>query len=96
MKHKHADLIKAWADGAIVEEYRPNLNQWVEPEPYPIWDARFLYRIKTVPKPDVVKYIIADVEDDEYIVTDEQSECDNVKLTWDGETGSLKSAEVIK
>jgi hypothetical protein len=49
MKHKHAKLIHAWADGAIVEEYRPNLNQWVEPEPYPIWDARFLYRIKPEP-----------------------------------------------
>jgi hypothetical protein len=49
MKHKHANLIKAWADGAIVEEYRPNLDQWVEPEPYPIWDARFLYRIKPEP-----------------------------------------------
>jgi len=50
MKHKHAELIKAWADGAIVEEYRPNLNQWVEPQPYPIWDARFSYRIKPEPQ----------------------------------------------
>jgi hypothetical protein len=49
MKHKHAEVIKAWADGAIVEEYRPNLNQWVEPQPYPIWDARFSYRIKPEP-----------------------------------------------
>ena len=49
MKHKHAEVIKAWADGAIVEEYRPNLNQWVEPQPYPIWNARFSYRIKPEP-----------------------------------------------
>jgi hypothetical protein len=49
MKHKHSEVIKAWADGAEIEEYRPNLNQWIEPEPYPIWDARFSYRIKPEP-----------------------------------------------
>ena len=66
MKHKHADLIKAWADGAIVEEYRPNLNQWVEPEPYPIWDARFSYRIK--PEPQEIKdFYSKDTFDKQYL-----------------------------
>ena len=51
MKHKHYDLIVAWAEGAVIEEYRLNLDQWVEPKPYPIWDERFSYRIKPEPKP---------------------------------------------
>jgi hypothetical protein len=100
MKHKHAEVIKAWADGAIVEEYRPNLNQWVEPQPYPIWDARFSYRIKPEPKPDVVAFAKVYNYDNfiAYIglAHPEQDERDNFKLTFDGETGALKNAEVIK
>jgi len=49
MKHKHSELIHAWADGAIIEEYRINLDLWIEPKPYPVWDVRFQYRIKPEP-----------------------------------------------
>ena len=43
MKHKHADLIKAWADGANIEL---NLHgDWVD-VPNPDWIEVYQYRIK--------------------------------------------------
>jgi hypothetical protein len=94
MKHIHADLIKAWADGAIIEEYRPNLDQWVKPEPYPIWDARFAYRVKSAPKEDTVAYYYADSFNRLHLMNFDNSP--DLKITFDGETGLIKSAEVIK
>ena len=97
--HIHAELIKAWADGAVIEEYRLNLDQWVEPKPYPIWDGRFSYRIKPEPKPDVVAFsTVYCYEGNGAFVTQaikSKMDIHNLKLTWDGETLELKSAEVI-
>lgn len=42
--HKHAELIKAWADGAEIEVYQPALGRWEEAEP--AWHTSFEYRIK--------------------------------------------------
>jgi len=44
MKHKHAELIKAWADGAEIQVQYVN-NGWVDAVP-PLWDLNYLYRIK--------------------------------------------------
>lgn len=47
MKHKHAELIKAWADGAIIQYYDGIRGEFVdEPENSPDWDVRQSYRIK--------------------------------------------------
>ena len=44
MRHKHADLIIAWAEGATIETQN-NLNEWgVTTHPY--WYADVLYRVK--------------------------------------------------
>ena len=42
--HKHAELIKAWADGAEIE-YLAIDGKWYF-EPFPLWDANIFYRIK--------------------------------------------------
>ena len=42
--HKHAELIKAWADGAEIEVYQPAFGRWEEAEP--AWHTSFEYRIK--------------------------------------------------
>lgn len=47
-KHKHADLIKAWADGAKIQMKR-NDGSWVELYP-PRWDTTVEYRIKPEPE----------------------------------------------
>ena len=108
MKHKHAEMIKAWADGAIIEEYRPNLDQWAKPEPYPIWDARFAYRIKPEPKPDwieertlfwnkCVNFVAYDSMGSEWLKDGKHyTKLGNFKLTFDGETREVKLVEVIK
>jgi hypothetical protein len=44
--HKHAEIIKAWADGAQIQQYRENLDEWRDCSPYPVWDERLTYRIK--------------------------------------------------
>lgn len=90
--HKHAELIKAWADGAEIEYWNESQNQWKEART-PNWDARMYYRIKPEPKPDVVKYV-----KEHMLVRGEITyACDaNLRLTFDGETRKLKKAEVLE
>lgn len=108
MKHKHADLIKAWADGAEIQALSDDGKKWNDCNSAPNWNPFRTYRIKPEPKPDVVMYLIASfdeenkgrgfVEPDQCfsVVTKNLTSGDNLKLTFDGETGELKSAEVLK
>ena len=94
MKHKHCELIKAWADGAVIE-HNNGLGYWVE-QSNPQWNTWDIYRIKPEPKPDYyTKHIVYKAriysEGDTHPPT-----MPNLKLCFDGETGELKSAEVIK
>ena len=95
MKHKHAELITAWADGAEIEEWQEHLQVW-ETDKNPTWFTGQIYRIKPEPKPDVVEYLR--VGRRTYSLTFEWSDSPraNLKLIYDGETGELKNAEVIK
>lgn len=43
--HKHRELIKAWADGAVIERFSPASGKWLLNYP-PTWHERDLYRIK--------------------------------------------------
>lgn len=45
MKHKHAQLIHKWADGAEIEYYSVLANEWRSINE-PVWDLRTQYRIK--------------------------------------------------
>lgn len=87
--HKHSEFIKAWADGAEIEIYEINHDQWI-PCFCPSWIEGCKYRIKPEPKPDVVQFWCASCEPVKRIDLDK-----NLKLTFDGETGQLKSAEVL-
>ena len=92
--HKHAELIKAWADGAEIE-CQTSFKDWVGTR-VPSWDSASKYRIKPEPKPDVVEKYKADAGLKYGCVRiAENWEQDNLKLTFDGETGKLKAAEVI-
>ena len=44
-KHKHAELIKAWADGAVIQQ-RIN-NEWVNIGNYTTWADSDVYRIQS-------------------------------------------------
>jgi hypothetical protein len=95
MKHKHAELIKAWADGAEIQVKAHKLV-WEDRE-NPLWDTDSEYRIKPEPKPDVVKHFFVESHFWAGIRLSEASQLDTpvLSITFDGETGKLKSAEVI-
>ena len=44
-QHKHAELIKAWADGAEIESFSPLAKEW-KYVPFPRWAVNTCYRIK--------------------------------------------------
>ena len=61
--HKHAELIKAWADGATIQSrYKFGYGDWTAwaDNEYPVWEDEWEYRIKPEPKKDPLK-IIADL-----------------------------------
>ena len=93
--HKHADVIKAWADGVAVEVRAAKGGPWVhvlKPE----WHEYQDYRIKPEAKPDIEfnTHIAWDLG--WYWITTTSTKDSNLQLTFDGETGELKSAKVIK
>ena len=56
MKHKHADLIYAWADGAEIQVF--HIDRW-EDCPSPAWRDAVTYRIKPEEKKPVVRWLWA-------------------------------------
>ena len=56
MKRKHAELIKAWADGAEIEVL--DNDSWRESK-FPSWNDDLSYRIKPEPV-KVVRYLVVD------------------------------------
>jgi hypothetical protein len=92
--HKHAELIKAWADGAEIEMLFTVEDNWVSTKS-PSWYASVEYRIKPEPKPDHARYTHVFMHGANSF-SGRQSSLDNLKLTFCGETGKLKSAEVLK
>lgn len=90
--HKHAALIKAWADGAEIEYLYSGSSEWT-PISAPSWDGDGEYRIKPEPKPDVVMYLFASTNGVSSSSINRKT-ADNLKLTFDGQTGRLKTAEI--
>jgi len=88
--HKHAELIKAWADGAEIE-FNDFSGRWAVNRD-PSWSPDLKYRIKPDPKPDFVIYVCAAP----YSGPATRHSNDNLKLAFDGLTGKLKAAEVIQ
>lgn len=48
--HKHAEVIKAWADGAQIQYYENRTGKWADCTASPSWLEDSLYRVKTEPK----------------------------------------------
>jgi len=94
MKHKHAELIHAWADGAKIEMKMAVSGKWVETS-CPQFYLDTEYRIKPEPKPDYRKYFVYH-SNRPCIYPYTSNEMANLALIFDGETNDLKSAEVIK
>lgn len=103
-KHKHYDVIVAWASGAEIEWWSEVENKWIEIVSFqPSWNSSTKFRIKPEPKPDIVLYgMLRCVPSlDKYYLTLNDGgtvlwNSDNVKVIADGETYKIKSVEVIK
>ena len=53
--HKHAELIKAWADGEVIQFYDVLREKWKDCDEAPRWFDNNQYRIKPEPS-DLEKY----------------------------------------
>lgn len=93
--HKHAELIKAWADGAEIEEtfagqdsvasgWTPFEGDWGK--------AYTVFRVRPEPEPDVVLYFRHCVQ---WWGHETVEDGDNTKATFNGETGKLIKLEVV-
>ena len=100
MKHPHFDLIVEWAkDTSRVVQCRSHrTGEWNDCNDVniPGWLPSYEYRFKPEPKPDVVfegLFGLYGIGSLCYHVSSAGKP--NLRLTFDGETGKLKSAEVL-
>jgi len=93
MKHKHADTIIAWANGAEIEFRFPlNTGNWSDWEAStPSWDEEFEYRVKPA-----VAVLYGNLSYGSAIHWNScQGISHNIKATFDKATGKLLFIEVV-
>lgn len=100
--HKYADMIKAWADGAKIQQYSLQ-NEWGDVD-CPFWDEG-IFRVKPENLPDVVEpwsiYINLNYRMESVRMRSSgkamgPSWLADVVLTWDGNTGKLKEIKLLE
>jgi hypothetical protein len=98
--HIHAEVIKAWADGAEIEVIHNTISDGWLPTDAPDWSLSCSYRVKPEPKPNTRQHLLVTCKDGRSIVfgpvTSSECTCDNLRLTFDGETNKLIKAEVLQ
>tara|TARA_R110000868_G_scaffold40658_1_gene140081 strand:- start:52 stop:492 length:441 start_codon:yes stop_codon:yes gene_type:complete len=94
--HKHAELIKKWADGAKIELFSPSMNAWV-PVSNPCWSVAIDYRLKVETKPDIVRNVILsnapNINSVRMHYTHEIEA--NARIVFDGESNQLKELTML-
>jgi hypothetical protein len=87
MKHKHADLIHAWADGAEIQWKSKDDGKWIDSD-LPDWVPEYEYRIKPEEKKPVVRWLWADLSGGGFRITQwfytetELGNTNAIKLEW--------------
>lgn len=98
--HKHAAVIKAWADGAKIQFRNAEPRTWIDIAEghQPLWALEMQYRVKPEPKPDVVRLQRVYYHETVGVMgrqgTSPEWEA-NVEFTFDGETSKLKGVKLI-
>jgi hypothetical protein len=99
--HKHADLIKAWADGAEIQFFDHVCHAWQTCQATPQWEVTTSYRIKPEVQPDITKAFLLEnhcfagfrfTEEYEHARLPRQQW---IRAVFEGETGQIKSVEVL-
>jgi hypothetical protein len=94
--HKHAEAIRAWADGAIIEVNCGANDIWSIVD-RPSWALENNYRVAVPLKPDQILYFNIGRFGAVKIEYWQRELCaPNIAATFDGETHKLKSVEVLK
>lgn len=98
-RHKHADLIHAWAEGAEIE-CKTMGGHWVKA--IQKWNDDVEYRIKPEKKPDVVRYVSVDLVSGCTMrynrpehATAAELKRGLIKISISGDTGELLTAEAL-
>lgn len=92
--HKHAALIKAWADGAVIQHWSWEESKWVDTV-WPSWDPNTEYRLKPTPAPDIEFYFTRDFllrHGRTYRISSDGLE---IGITFDGDTHEPKSVRIL-
>jgi hypothetical protein len=93
MPHKHAELIKKWADGAEIESYNIYTEKWFLTDT-PAWSLTADYRIKPTEAPPVVHDVLLVLSECAgpfmYAAAPTEANC---RLVFDGNTKELIKAE---
>ncbi len=103
-EHKHAEVLRAIADGKDVQWQSMSDGSWNDRRGIfnPIVDCHNNWRVKPEPKPDVVRYVAASSQWTGWtdIATAKQGsygDAKNIcKLTFEADTGKLKSVEIVE
>ena len=100
--HKHAELIKAWADGAEIQFKSQGSTDWRDAST-PQWNLDCQYRIKPEPKPDRHEYVVVQKGSGIWrrsTLVDAQAKAmlDSVilHLIYDGETDKIKTSTIVQ
>ena len=105
--HVHAELIKAWADGAKIQLLGEASGTWYDC--IPSWESTTKYRVKPEPKPDRVVFCnvysantgsfcntLESAKDWAILPYNKETYKGRLRVTFDGTTKELKSVEMIK
>lgn len=84
--HKHAELIKAWADGAEIEFYDTRFKEpcWKACGDPPWWQDEVIYRVKPV-----FHTVLMDV------TMGQPFPKNTIRLVFDSKTGKLEAVELL-
>jgi hypothetical protein len=92
--HRHAEVIKEFVNGKECEYFDSLTKHWEKIED--LGDFVFdIVRIKPEPKEDIEETVLVSYGVDGLVIFN-RAIPRNLKIIFDGKTGELKSAEVIK
>lgn len=98
-QHKHAEVLRAIADGKDVQWQSLSTGNWCDPSinTNPIGDSHLAWRIKPEHKPDIEFFARLELDHSpkRVQVMDPNPKHHNVRLVFCGETGILKSASSL-
>ena len=89
-EHKHAKLIKAWAEGAKIQKFSKRSQRWEDTD-NPSWGDDTEYRLRV----DYTIELNAHILNGELFI-DVGARFPNISLMFDATTSELKSVEMIQ